>query len=85
MFVFVMVCEFNPEAVTKMVLVKAVPVRGTSTEGIEVMYNILPAEVAKILALGDPTDSVGLNAESLKVQPLVLLPERILVPDPFMY
>ena len=85
MFVFVIVCEFNPDAVTNMVLVKEVPVRGTGTEGTLVMYKILPADAAKIVVLGEPTDPVGDNAESDKVQPLVLLPDNILVPDPFMY
>ena len=85
MFVFVIVCEFNPDAVTNMVLVKEVPVKGTGELGALVMYKIFPAEAAKILVLGEPTDPVGDNAESERVQPLVLLPERILVPDPLMY
>ena len=85
MFVFVIVCEFNPDAVTNMVLVKEVPVKGTGELGALVMYKIFPAEAAKIVVLGDPTLPVGLNAESLKVHPLVLLPDNILVPDPFMY
>ena len=85
MFVLVMVCEFNPDAVTNMVLVNDVPVNGTGELGVLVMYNILPAEAAKIVVLGEPTDPVGLNAESLKVQPAAFDPERILVPDPLMY
>ena len=85
MFVLVMVCEFNPDAVTKMVLLRLVPVRGTGTEGTLVMYKILPAEAAKIVVLGDPTLPVGLNALSLKAQPATLDPEIILVPDPLMY
>ena len=85
MLVLLMVCEFNPDAVTKMVLLRLVPVRGTGTEGIEVMYNILPAEAAKIVVLGDPTEPVGDNALSLKVQPAALDPERIRVPLPLMY
>ena len=85
MFVFVMVCEFNPDAVTNMVLAKAVPVIGTGTEGTLVINKMFPGPEAKILLTGDPTLPVGDNAESDKVQPLVLLPEIILVPDPFMY
>ena len=68
-----------------MVLAKEVPVKGTGELGVLVMYRILPAEAAKIVVLGDPTLPVGENAESLKVHPLVLLPDKILVPDPLMY
>ena len=68
-----------------MVLAKEVPVKGTGTEGTLVMYKILPAEAAKIVVLGLPTEPVGLNAESLSVQPAALDPERILVPLPLMY
>ena len=85
MFVLVMVCEFNPDAVTNMVLVRLVPVRGTGIEGTLVMYSILPGPEAKIVVLGEPTDPVGDNAESLKVHQLVLLPDNIRVPDPLMY
>ena len=80
-----MVCEFNPEAVTNMVLAKEVPVKGTGTEGTLVMYKILPADAAKMVVLGEPTLPVGDSAESDKVQPLVLLPDNIRVPDPLMY
>ena len=68
-----------------MVLAKEVPVKGTGTEGTLVMYKILPAEAAKIVALGDPTLPVGERALSLRVHPLVLLPDNIRVPDPLMY
>ena len=54
-------------------------------EGTLVMYKILPAEAAKILVLGEPTDPVGDNALSLKVQPAAFDPERILVPLPLIY
>ena len=56
-----------------------------SAEGIEVINKMFPGPEAKIVVEGLPTEPVRLNAESLKAQPLVLLPERILVPDPFMY
>ena len=85
MVVLLMVCEFNPDAVTKMVLAKDVPVKGTGELGTLVMYKVLPAEVAKMVVLGEPTLPVGDSAESDKVQPLVLLPDNILVPDPLMY
>ena len=68
-----------------MVLAKEVPVKGTGTEGTLVMYKILPAEAAKMVVLGLPTEPVGDSAESDKVQPLVLLPDNIRVPDPLMY
>ena len=80
-----MVCEFNPDAVTKMVLAKDVPVKGTGELGTLVMYKVLPAEVAKIVVEGLPTEPVGERALSDKVHPLVLLPDNIRVPDPFMY
>ena len=68
-----------------MVLAKEVPVRGTGTEGTLVINKIFPGPEAKILVLGDPTLPVGDNAESDKVQPLVLLPDNIRVPYPLMY
>jgi hypothetical protein len=85
MVVLLMVCEFNPDAVTKMVLAKDVPVKGTGELGTLVMYKVLPAEVAKIVVEGLPTEPVGLNAESLSVQPAAFDPERIRVPLPLMY
>ena len=57
-----------------MVLAKEVHVKGTGELGTLVMYKILPAEAAKIVVEGLPTEPVGLKAESLKVQPAVLLP-----------
>ena len=84
-FVFVMVCEFNPDAVTNMILAKDVPVKGTGELGVEVTNKMFPGPEAKILLTGDPTLPVGDNAESDKVQPLVLFPEIIRVPLPFMY
>jgi hypothetical protein len=85
MFVFVMVCEFNPDAATKMVLVKEVPVNGTGELGVEVINRMFPGPEAKIVVEGLPTEPVGERALSDNVQPLVLLPDKILVPEPFMY
>jgi hypothetical protein len=68
-----------------MVFVKAVPLLGTTALGVLVIHRVFPVPVAKIVVLGLCKDPVGLRAESLRVHPAALLPERIRVFDPLMY
>ena len=80
---FVIVWEERPDAWTKIVFVKAVPLLGTAALGVLVIHKILPALVANILVLGLCKLPVGDNAESDRVHPKALLPETIRVLEPF--